>query len=188
MPLADQLRFLGRLAANPHQVGAIAPSSERLARAMAVEADPVRDGRVLELGPGTGVVTKALIVRGFAPERIVAIEYDQPFALALPERCPGVSVIHGDAFCLVKTVGGDERFAAIISSLPLLNFPPASRQGLIADALARLAPGAPFIQFSYGLSPPVAASDGACVRLAARVWLNLPPARVWVYRREPMHA
>ena len=183
LPLGDQLRFLGRLAANPHQVGAIAPSSGRLARAMAEEADPACGGRVLELGPGTGVVTRALIARGFAPERIVAIEYDQHFALALRDRCPGVTVIHGDAFCLVKTVGGDERFAAIISSLPLLNFPPASRQSLIGDALARLEFGAPFIQFSYGLSPPVAAPEGACVRLAARVWLNLPPALVWVYRR-----
>ena len=182
LPLGDQLRFLGRLAANPHQVGAIAPSSDRLARAMAAEADPARRGRVLELGPGTGVVTKALIGCGFAPERIVAVEYDRHFAPALRDRCPGVMVIHGDAFCLANSLSNDERFAAIVSSLPLLNFSLTNRQSLIADALTRLEPGAPFIQFSYGLNPPVAAPSGACVRLATRVWLNLPPARVWVYR------
>ena len=182
MPLADQLRFLGRLAANPHHVGAVAPSSKRLARAMAAETDPARAGRVLELGPGTGVVTEALIARGFAPERIVAIEFDEHFAPALRDRCPGVRVIHGDAFHLANTLGDGECFAAVVSSLPLLNFPFASRQSLIADAFARLEPGAPLIQFSYGLSPPVAGPDGACVKLAARVWLNLPPAKVWVYR------
>ena len=176
----DQLRFLGKMVANPHHVGAIAPSSAYLARAMAAEADPSREGPVLELGPGTGIVTQALIARGFGPERITAIEYDAQFAQTMRARFPGITVVHGDAFQLM---GGGTRFAAIVSSLPLLNFPLARRQALIADALARLLPGAPYIQFSYRLAPPVAAPEGACVKLAARVWLNLPPARVWVYRR-----
>ena len=154
-----------------------------VARAMAAETDPAHAGRILELGPGTGVVTEALIARGFAPERIVAIEFDEHFALALRDRCPGATVIHGDAFHLANSLSDDERFAAAVSSLPLLNFPLTSRQSLIADAFARLEPGAPFIQFSYGLNPPVAVPDGACVRRTARVWLNLPPAKVWVYRR-----
>ncbi|MGA7676336.1 MAG: methyltransferase domain-containing protein [Rhizomicrobium sp.] len=179
MPLSDQARFLRRLAANPTHIGAVAPSSARLARAMAAEADPSREGPVLELGPGTGVVTQALIARGFKPERITAIEVDAHFAQTMRARFPAITVVQGDAFQLAD-VGA--RFAAIVSSLPLLNFPLARRQTLIADALSRLAPGAPYIQFSYGFTPPVAAPDGACVKLAARVWLNLPPARVWVYR------
>lgn len=149
---------------------------------MAAEAEPSRDGPVLELGPGTGVVTQALIARGFKPERITAIEYDASFAQTMRARFPGVTVIQGDALRLADAVG-DKHFAAIVSSLPLLNFPLTRRQALIADALSRLAPGAPYIQFSYRLAPPVAAPEGACVKLAARVWLNLPPARVWVYRR-----
>jgi len=180
--LPDQLRFLGRLAANPSHIGAIAPSSARLAHAMAAEADPSRDGPVLELGPGTGVVTQALIARGFKPERITAIEYDAHFAQTMRARFAGVTVIQGDAFRLADALGG-ARFAAIVSSLPLLNFPLAKRGALIEDALSRLAPGAPFIQFSYGFAPPVAPPDGAYVKLAVRVWRNLPPARVWVYRR-----
>ena len=178
----DRLRFLGRLAANPSHIGAIAPSSARLAHAMAAEADPSRDGPVLELGPGTGVVTQALIARGFKPERITAIEYDAHFAQTMRARFPKITVIQGDAFHLTDALG-NKRFAAIVSSLPLLNFPSGKRGALIEDALSRLTPGAPFIQFSYGFTPPVAAPEGACVRLAARVWLNLPPAIVWVYRR-----
>ena len=97
-------------------------------------------------------------------------------------RFAGVTVIQGDAFRLAVALGG-ARFAAFVSSLPLLNFPLAKRGALIEDALSRLAPGAPFIQFSYGFAPPVAPPDGAYVKLAVRVWRNLPPARVWVYRR-----
>lgn len=181
MALRDQLKFFERLVADPGHVGAIAPSSKRLARAMAAEADPAR-GQVLELGPGTGVVTEALIARGFAPEKITAVEFDEHFAMELRSRLPGVNVISGDAFDLARMMGG-ARFAAIASSLPLLNFPLERRRALIADLLGRLGPGAPYMQFSYGLSPPVAPPLGTCVRLAALVWLNLPPARVWVYTR-----
>jgi phosphatidylethanolamine/phosphatidyl-N-methylethanolamine N-methyltransferase len=176
----DHVRFLGRLAVNPSSVGAIAPSSARLARAMAAEVEPSHDGPVLELGPGTGVVTAALIARGFAPERITTIEYDPHFVAALRRRFPTVAVVQGDAFELAPA---DVPFRAIVSSLPLLNFPLVRREALIENALSRLSPGAPYIQFSYGLTPPVAAPNGACVKLAARVWRNLPPARVWVYRR-----
>ena len=178
--LLDHLRFLSRLAANPSHVGAIAPSGAILARAMAAEADPSRDGPVLELGPGTGVVTEALLARSFAPARITAIEVDAQFANALRARFPSIAVLQGDAFDLPNSA---EPFAAIVSSLPLLNFSAARREALVERALSRLLPGAPFIQFSYGFSPPVAAPEGACVRLAARVWRNLPPAKVWVYRR-----
>ncbi len=180
--LRDRLRFLGRFAANPNRIGAVAPSSGRLAQAMAAQTDPAAEGRVLELGPGTGVVTQALIARGFKPERIVAVEYDAHFASALRARYPGVMVIQGDALRLAEFFDADERFAAVVSSLPLLNFPLAQRQALIADALSRLMPGAPYIQFSYGLAPPVAPAAGVCLTLAARIWLNLPPARVWVHR------
>ena len=69
----------------------------------------------------------------------------------------------------------------IVSGIPLLNWPLAARRGLIEDALRRLQPGAPFVQFSYGLTPPMPATDSFTVRRAAVIWANLPPARVWVY-------
>jgi phosphatidylethanolamine/phosphatidyl-N-methylethanolamine N-methyltransferase len=67
--------------------------------------------------------------------------------------------------------------------MPLLNFPPPKRRSLIETALRRLRRGAPFVQFSYGFMPPLPAPPGATVQMAAFVWKNLPPARVWVYRR-----
>src|SRR3984957_20173107 len=100
----DELRFLRRLLARPQQIGAIAPSSAVLARAMAREVDPGRPGPILELGPGTGVVTAALIARGVAPERIVSVEFDAELGRLMTERFPRVHVICGDAFDLAQTL------------------------------------------------------------------------------------
>ena len=129
------------------------------------------------------MVTEALVQRGIAPQRITAVEFDPDFADCVRERCPGVSVIEGDAFNLTKTLGqaNGAGYAAVVSGIPLLNWPMEARRGLIEDAFRRLQPGAPFIQFSYGFMPPVPANEGFSVTRAAVIWANLPPARVWVY-------
>src|SRR6201999_3304554 len=84
--LTDNLRFLRALIARPKNIGAVAPSSRGLARAIARQIDPARPGSVLELGPGTGVITAALLDRGIAPERLTVIEYDSDFAAAIAAR------------------------------------------------------------------------------------------------------
>ncbi len=180
----DGLRFLRALWANPRRTGAIAPSSGRLARAMAGEIDIAQPGPILELGPGTGALTRGILARGIAPQRLTLIEYDAGLAQALRAALPGVRVICADAFDLAGALGAvGQPFAAAISGMPLLNFPPAMRMRLLQSLFERLAPGAPFIQFSYGLHPPVAPTREIGVHRAASVWMNLPPARVWVYRK-----
>ncbi len=138
-------------------------------------------GDVLELGPGTGVFTAALLERGLPPERLTLIEYDKVFAAALRARFPRVRVIEGDAFAFAALVGSMS-FSAVVSGLPLLNTPREMGRALIAQALANSVRGAPFVQFSYGFGPPVPAPEGASVVLTTRIWRNLPPAAVWVYR------
>ena len=183
--MSDTLRFLGRLITQPKTVGAVAPSSRALGRAMAAQIDPGSNGPVLELGPGTGVATAALIERGIAPERIVAVEYNQDFAALIASRFRGVHVISGDAFDLGKTFGNrfSVPFIGAVSGVPLLNFSVLQRQTFLNGVLARLKPGAPYVQFSYGLHCPVAPPEGVDVRQAAFILFNLPPARVWVYRK-----
>jgi len=183
--MMDSLRFIARLIAQPKTVGAIAPSSRALARAMAGEIDARGEGPILELGPGTGVATQALIARGIAPERIWAVEYDANFARLIAARFAGVHVISGDAFDLDKTLGARALapFAGAISGVPLLNHSMARRQVFLQGVLARLARGAPYVQFSYGMHAPVVPPPGVTVHQAAFVLFNLPPARVWVYRR-----
>jgi phosphatidylethanolamine/phosphatidyl-N-methylethanolamine N-methyltransferase len=180
---AQHFDFLKGLIARPKNVAALTPSSPALARAVAAQVNPDIRGRVLELGPGTGAVTEALIERGIAPERIVAIEYDFEFVRLVAQRFPGVHVQQGDAFDFARALKDGDPFAAIVSGLPLLNHPVERRRALIEGALERLKPGAPFVQFSYGTRPPIPAPDGSTVERAAFVFKNLPPARVWVYRR-----
>lgn len=181
--LVEEWRFLRGLAQRPRSVGAIAPSSPALAHALAAQI-PASIGPVLELGPGTGVVTEAILAQGIRPDRLTAVEYDEDFARHLTQRFPGVRIVRGDAFDLGVTLGPvDERYAAVVSGLPLLNHPAERRERLIADIFERLAPGAPFIQFSYGMQPPVPPTRSVEVHRAAFILFNLPPARVWVYRR-----
>ena len=176
----DNLRFFRALLARPRKVGAFAPSGPHLARAMAAQIQV--DGPVLELGPGSGSLTGAILERVPASQ-FTAIEYDHDLCQLLKTRFHGANIIHGDAFNLEHTLGHSEPFAAIISGLPLLNFPMADRQRLLETATARLLPGGVFAQFSYGLGPSVPAPPGHSVSRAATVWANVPPARVWVYRK-----
>jgi phosphatidylethanolamine/phosphatidyl-N-methylethanolamine N-methyltransferase len=183
--LADNIRFLRALVTRPKNVGAIVPSSRALARAIAARLDPAQHGPVLELGPGTGVITEAILERGIAPERLTLVEYDSDMAASLARRFPKVRVIEGDAFDLPHTLGplAAHAHSGVVSGLPLLNFPFPRRHSFMEGVCRLLAPGAPIIQFSYGVNAPVSAPPGFGVRRAALVWANLPPARVWVYRK-----
>jgi phosphatidylethanolamine/phosphatidyl-N-methylethanolamine N-methyltransferase len=184
-PLQEQLRFLRGLITSPRRVGAIAPSSPFLARAVAAQLDPAKRGSVLELGPGTGAMTREILARGISPARMVVIEYDPEFARQIADGFPGVHVIEGDAFDLDATLGErfPQPFAAIVSGIPLLNHSVEKRNALLDAAFRRLMPGGPLIQFSYGFNSPIPPPPGVSVKLAAFVWKNLPPAKVWVYRQ-----
>ncbi len=169
--------------------GAVAPSGPYLAREMARAAMSAREGLVVELGPGTGPVTKALIEHGIARERLLLVEYDAGFCRLLAQRFAPACVVQGDAYDLPLTLAGyaGQKIAAVVSSLPLLNQPPALRAKLIADAFALMGPSGVFVQFTYGLKSPIARSD--CVNkysahCGAPIWRNLPPARVWTYRAD----
>jgi len=182
--LADNLRFLRALIARPKNIGALMPSSPALAVAMARQIDP-HAGPVLEVGPGTGVISEAILARGVLPEHLTLVEFDEDLARHLGVRFPRVHVIHGDAFDLDRTLGPrhSAAFGAVVSGIPLLNFSVAHRQAFMAGLARRMMPGAPLIQFSYGPQAPVKAPAGFTVTRTATVLANIPPAKVWVYRK-----
>lgn len=186
--MADEVRFFRTWLGKPLTTGAVSPSGRFLARAMAERVDPARPGVIVELGPGTGAVTAALLKRGIAPSRLVAIEYNGTFAAHLSRRFSGITVIEGDAYALRQTLDrhGIGEVAAVVSSLPLFTRPPLQRRLLIEDAMDLMGPGRPFVQFSYALVPPVSEADGPWT-LDVSDWIlrNLPPARVWTYTRRP---
>ena len=182
----EEIRFFKGWIDGPKAVGSIIPTSSVTARRMASVVQPASGLPVLELGPGTGVITKAIIERGIAPEKLVLVEYSEDFAIHLKQDFPGVTVIQGDAFDLDTTLGkrADTTFDCIVSGIPLLNFPMPGRVALIEDLLDRVPPGRPVVQITYGPRSPVAAGRGNyAIEKLDFVVRNIPPAHLWLYRR-----
>jgi phosphatidylethanolamine/phosphatidyl-N-methylethanolamine N-methyltransferase len=172
--------FLRGLIANPKGVSAPTPSSIVLADAIAAELDLSRPGLVVELGPGTGAVTAALVKRAGA-DRILAIERETSFLTPLRNRFPDVDIRYGDALNFEHFLPEGAPVAAVVSGLPLLHLPQATRHSLLARSLEAQGPGGLFIQLSYSWLPPVKAGEGVALTKRA-VWQNFPPAHVWTYK------
>ena len=184
--LDDEVRFLRSWIEKPLHVGAVMPSGRVLARTMAQYVDVHSEGPVIELGPGTGAITNALIAHGIDQTRLVLVEYNPGFCALLRDRYPHAKVVQGDAYALRDSLRGvlDARASAVVSGLPLVTKPMLTRLKLIRDAFTALAPGAPFVQFTYSVAPPIPKSlPGVSTEASERIWMNLPPARVWVYRK-----
>jgi len=181
----DEVRFIRSWLEKPLATGAVTPSGRILARTMASYVDPEAVGPVIELGPGTGPVTEALVEQGVDPARLVLVEFNPTFCRLLRTRFPAATVVQGDAYGLQRLLGSFLRqpAAAVVSGLPLFTKPPKMRLRLMYDAFALMAPGAPFVQFTYAMVPPIPkALAGVSAEASERIWMNLPPARVWVYR------
>jgi phosphatidylethanolamine/phosphatidyl-N-methylethanolamine N-methyltransferase len=184
--LDDEVRFIRSWLERPLSTGAVTPSGRVLARAMARYVDPDISGPIVELGPGTGPVTEALIAEGIAQERLVLVEFNATFCQLLRARFPGATVVHGDAYGIRRLLGGllQQPAAAFVSGLPLVTKPLQMRLQLLREALELLRPGAPFIQFTYAVMPPIPKKlAGVRAEASERIWKNMPPARVWIYRR-----
>ncbi|HXY99581.1 MAG TPA: phospholipid methyltransferase [Stellaceae bacterium] len=179
---AEMALFLGRWLKAPHRIGALAPSSRYLAQAMAREIDPRQARLVVELGGGTGSITRALLAAGLAPERLIVVERDERLHRLLAKRFPELRVIAGDAAQLGALLRplGITSVSAIVSSLPLLSMPKRLRQRIVEQSFALLDGRGSLVQFTYGLASPLPARDFAVSgRVVARVWRNFPPACVW---------
>lgn len=182
----EEIRFFKGMMQGPKQVGAIAPTSSITARKMASVVDVTSGLPVLELGPGTGVITKQILARGVQPEKIVSVEYSRDFYERLVEDYAGVNFIHGDAFDLEKTLGAlaGQTFDSVISAVPLLSFPMEARIRLIDDLLSRIPAGRPVVQITYGpVSPVIAKPDRYHIQHFDFIVRNIPPAQLWIYRR-----
>ncbi len=182
----EELRFFKGWIDKPRAVGSIVPTSSVTARKMASVVDPSSGLPVLELGPGTGVITKAILQAGIKPENLWSIEYSQDFVRHLRRDFPGVNIIQGDAFDLDATLGDkrDTVFDSVISGVPLLNFPVPQRIAYVEDLLDRLPPGRPIVQITYGPVSPVPPGRGNyTVEHFDFILRNIPPSRLWIYRR-----
>lgn len=184
--------FLKRWLRRPFAIGAVIPSGRLLAEAMAratIQALDGRTGHVVELGAGTGEVTKALLAAGIAPARLVLVERDPELTAFLRRHFAEPKIIEGDAARLPRLLveSGTMPIAAVVSSLPLLSLPTDIVNGIVHGVFDALQRGAALVQFTYGPTPPVPRALREQLRLVGtrsrRIWRNVPPAVVWTFRR-----
>lgn len=181
----DDRVLFARWLRNPRRIGAVVPSGLALARALAAQVDTSRPGVVVELGGGTGAVTRALLAAGVAPSNLVVVERDGSLYHLLKERFHGVRVLHGDAGKLPRLLAkeGVDEVNCVVSGLPLLAMPPKVQMAILLGAFAVMSRDGAFVQFTYGPTSPVPERRlrrmGLAAEIAGRVWLNVPPASIW---------
>jgi phosphatidylethanolamine/phosphatidyl-N-methylethanolamine N-methyltransferase len=176
--------FLKRWLANPLQMGSVIPSSPALCRRIAALVRRGPEGVVVELGAGTGVISRALLTAGVPPERLVVVEIVRDMADHLRRVLPGVTVIQGDAFDLARALPERLRgkVGTAICGIPLVMLPLAQQQRFV-DAVEAVAPGKGFLLYTYCITSPLPYRKLA-LTAKREAWtpLNIPPASVWHYQ------
>jgi phosphatidylethanolamine/phosphatidyl-N-methylethanolamine N-methyltransferase len=180
---ADATMFFALWLQKPLHIAAANPSGPRLADTLARFVNLERPGPILELGAGTGSLTRGLIRAGCAPDRIIALEREPRLVAVLRRDFPGMWVIQGDATRVGGYLAGRvERLSAVISSLPIKWFPLAAQQAIVKPCLDLLGSGGRFLQVTNAFSSPLPIDRlGIAGQEISRVWLNLLPAQIWSY-------
>lgn len=187
MSTLDVALFIKRWLRQPRKVAAIAPSGKVLAGLITRDVDPA--GPVLELGPGTGVFTRALLKRGVPESNLAVVELDESFARLLKQRHPNLQVLQIDAATLQERSLFDGRpVGAVVCGLGLLNMPEGVVRRILQGAFHHLKQDGSFFLFTYGPRCPVAHKTleqlGLQAELKAKTWRNIPPASVYCIRRK----
>lgn len=190
--------FVATAVRRPGLVGAIAPSSRRLAEVLASVVPTAGAPVVIELGPGTGVVTRAIRMRAPVGSRHVAVEADATLAADLRVHHPGVEVVCGDAVVLRRLLAerGIDGADVVVSGLPWSLFPPGKQAAILGQIRTVLAPTGVFTTFAYSHTRRLAGAQAFRraiddvfdeVLVSSTVWRNLPPAHTYVCRRPDGH-
>ena len=192
MSSADILPFFRAWIRDPLRVAAVAPSGPVASSLMAQEIT-AETGRVIELGPGTGVFTRALLDRGVRQQDLTLVEYGSDFIPLLQQRFPGARVLWMDAAWLVREkLFEGAPVGAVVSGLGLLTMPPGKVLAILGGAFAYLRSGGAFYQITYGPRCPVpdAILDhlGLQASCIGQTYRNLPPASVYRISRRPPDA
>lgn len=182
---ADATVFFGLWIQKPLRIAAANPSGARLADALARWVELERPGPVLELGAGTGSLTRGLVRAGCRPDRIIAVEREPRLAAVLRREFPGMTVIEDDAARIGESLAGRvERLCAVTSSLPIKWFPLEAQRAIVRPCLDWLGPGGRFLQITNAFSSPLPMGPlGIAGEEICRVWMNLLPAQIWSYSR-----
>lgn len=184
--LAARWLFFRRFLAHPARLAAALPSSRSMARMVAAQVRRRGDDYVVELGAGTGAVTRALLEAGIPASRLIVVEVDEEMAGFLDDAFPGVSVIHGSARDIAALLPGRAagRVGAVVCGVPVSLLPRAEQKAMAEAMLSLLPAGASFLAYTYRLVSPLPAAALGLVGVRAGFTLrNVVPASVWAYRR-----
>jgi phosphatidylethanolamine/phosphatidyl-N-methylethanolamine N-methyltransferase len=181
----DGIVFFGLWLQNPLRIAAANPSGARLADAFASLVDFARPGPVVELGAGTGSLTRGLLRAGCPSNRIIAVEREPRLAAMLRRDFPEMTLIEDDATRIGEYLADQvERLCAVVSSLPIKWFPLSAQRAVVDPCLDLLRPSGRFLQLTNAFSSPLPVDRlGIAGREIGRVWLNVLPAQIWSYSR-----
>ena len=144
---ADAAVFFGLWLQKPLQIAATKPSGPHLADALARFVELERPGPVLELGAGTGGLTRGLVRAGCPLERIIAVEQEPRFAAVLRRDFPGATVIEGNAARIGQYLAGHvERLSTVVWSLPIKWLSLEAQRAIVEACLKLLGPGGRFFK------------------------------------------
>jgi phosphatidylethanolamine/phosphatidyl-N-methylethanolamine N-methyltransferase len=177
--------FFQEIFSSPVSMGAAFPSSKKLAEAVANQIPANFSGTVVELGPGTGVITKGLLDYGIKPENLFIIEKSKPFVKYLKEHFSNVTVIEGDAQNTDKFLENYPPASVVICGLPLKALPKSVVKNILQSAEKVLMDGGLFVQFTYyhgKMTLPI--PKNFQLISSKMVFLNFPPARVNVFKHK----
>jgi len=181
----DLTVFLKQLLQNPRHVGAFVPSGKPLARQMTRDLNE-NSGQVVELGAGTGRISRAILEAGVPAENLTLLEMNPVFCAALKREFPKANVVNRMAQDLPEL--GLTNVNVVISGLPLLNMSNSTQNAIVSSVFNTLNENGVLVQFTYGLRPPLAekviSDNNLTWQKREKVWANIPPADVYVFSRK----
>lgn len=183
----ENFLFFQRLIKNPRALGAVAPSSRRLARLICQQVVRQKDDYVIEIGAGTGSFTRQLLASGVSPSHLIVIELDKELCAFMQKKFPEVRIIQGNACDLENLVPKQiiGKISTIVSGIPMVNLSYAIRKSIVDSCFSVMKPGGQLLQFTYGPMSPLASKKmNLSQKRIGYVFMNVPPATVWKYQKQ----
>lgn len=186
----ENILFFKKWLKHPFQMGTLAPITERLAK-LAASTITNPSGLIVEIGAGTGRLTRALLAQGVKPENLVLVELDSDFCSFLKDTLPSLpdckssvpQVIHGDAAKLGQIIPSSfiGKIATVVSAIPFMYLPEDIREKIIKSCFDIMSPEGEIIHVTYNPKSPLAFMNTVSQERVGNLWLNIPPGFVWKY-------
>ena len=184
---AENRLFFRRWLKNPRQLGTLAPISVKLSQlaAQAALRHYKPDKPIVEIGAGTGRLTRSLLNQGVRPQDLTAVELDGEMCGFLRDTIPHINVVEGDANHLTSLVAPQNvgRVCAVVSAIPLMYLPETLRMSLVKAAFSILENNAGIIHVTYNPRSPLQFWKTLEGQRVASAWFNFPPGFVWQFQR-----